>query len=376
VTNSLAAMTGAMEGYTEGSKTKFDQNLKIWQTEADKIRESNSAANDRYKAILASNKLAMEEKLQEIQMTAAQFDDRAAMQLAQTQQLDTLGRLIEQRMSHQERMTEAGERLRQQFTLAKEKEEAQKELLRMRMGIGQEGSQSENIAKMIAEYRMAPYQGVAARSPQAAAIMNRVAELNPDYNATQYTSRSRAVTAFATGKEGQMVRSMNAVSLHLDTLDNYGKALATGNSNTINRWKQRFQEEFGRPAPTNFDAVKQIVAAEILKAVVPSGGGVTERDRAAENIIRSRSPAQMSGIISSYKEILGGQLQALRKEYEDTTGMRDFDKRLLPSVKKAFESVASEAGSGGGTEQQPPAQSTLERIKSKLPQGWTVEPVQ
>ena len=98
-------------------------------------------------------------------------------------------------------------------------------------------------------------------------------------------------------------------------------------------------KQTGQPAPTNFDAAKQIVTSEVIKAVVASGGGVRERQEAEANFASASSPAQLKGVIDSYKKLLGGQLNSLGLQYENGTGRTDFNKKLTPAAKKEFDAV-------------------------------------
>ena len=71
-----------------------------------------------------------------------------------------------------------------------------------------------------------------------------------------------------------------------------------------------------------------------MKAIVV-GGGVTERQAAAENLNRAQSPEQIAGAVNdSIIPLMAGQIKGLRQQYETSTGLHDFDDRLLPETKK------------------------------------------
>jgi hypothetical protein len=146
-------------------------------------------------------------------------------------------------------------------------------------------------------------------------------------------SKTQAIKAFATGKQGQQVNAFNTAIDHLGTMDKLSDALANGDVKAINALGNEVAKQTGAPAPTNFNAAKQIVTAEIIKAVVASGGGVTERQEAERNFSNANSPAQLKGVIDTYKQLLGGQLNSLNLQYENTTGRKDFDKKLTPDAK-------------------------------------------
>lgn len=197
-------------------------------------------------------------------------------------------------------------------------------------------------AKAIANYEEAPPgRGSALSSKTMAEVMR----INPDYDAKTYQQRQRAYTAFSTGKQGDTVRSLGVADSHLQVLGDLVKGLGNGNVKLINSAAQAWAEQTGREAPTDFDAVKAIVADEVSKAVIGAGSG-TGQDR--ENILapfnRKNSPAQLAGAIENYRKLMAGQLSGLRREYENSTGRKDFDK-LLPGDMQS--SAATPAQSGG-----------------------------
>lgn len=194
--------------------------------------------------------------------------------------------------------------------------------------------------------------GGTARSAAALAAQ-KYAEEHPNATAediakfaADFARENRGAVAFGTGKQGDAVRSFNVGIAHLNTLDGLVEGLDNGDIQTLNRFKQKFKEEFGSSAPTNFDAAKAIVGDEIIKAVVGGGGALADRENAANQISRAKSPAQLRGVIKTYKELMGGQLKGLKKQYGDATGRTDFDDHLMPDTKR-------ELGIGQGPRKKP-----------------------
>lgn len=192
----------------------------------------------------------------------------------------------------------------------------------------------EGNAKAIAEGKLPPLSGFALKSPMGMRIMGRVMEINPEYNAQDYGSSQKAVKDFAIGKQGNTVRSFNVALTHLDTLGNLATALQNNDLPAVNKLGQFYAQQTGSAAPTNFDAAKKIVGDEIVKAIVGSGGGVADREEASKTIGRANSPEQLAGAINTYKELMRGQLQGLRLQYEQSTGRNDFDRFLSDNAKK------------------------------------------
>ena len=198
-------------------------------------------------------------------------------------------------------------------------------------------SQVESAAQMIAQNKIPPLSGFAMRSPYGQAVMARVNELNPNYSIADITGIKKAAADFTTGKTGNTVRSLNVAVNHLDTLGQLSDALNNNDIRMFNTLGNKFAKETGNPIPTNFNAAKKIVADEIVKGIVGSGGGVQDREEAAKSIDAANSPAQLKGVIDTYKQLLGGQLTGLKQQYEASTGKKDFEKYISPNTQRAIE---------------------------------------
>jgi hypothetical protein len=171
-------------------------------------------------------------------------------------------------------------------------------------------------------------------------------------------SQTKAVKDFSTGVQGRQVNAFNTAIDHLSTMDKLSDALQNGDTKAINAIGNTIASQTGAPAPTNFAAAKQVVSAEIIKAIVANGGGVKEREEAANNFAAANSPAQLKGVINTYKQLLGGQLNSLGLQYEANTGRKDFDKKLTGDAKQAFSAVRQQHTGGG---MAPPAATDMLR---------------
>jgi hypothetical protein len=171
--------------------------------------------------------------------------------------------------------------------------------------------------------------------------------------------------AFSTGPQSRQVTAFNTAIDHLDTIDKLSDALNNNDIRAVNTIGNLIAKQTGQPAPTNFDAAKQIVTSEVIKAVVASGGGVRERQEAEANFSNASSPAQLKGVINSYKQLLGGQLNSLGLQYENNTGRTDFNKKLTPAAKKEFDAVR------GKTTESAPVAIKSDAEYNALPSGAT-----
>jgi len=196
--------------------------------------------------------------------------------------------------------------------------------------------QMEVTARAIANGQVAPLTGYALRSPGAQAIMARVLEINPEFSATDFLTKSKAERDFATGKQGNSVRSFNVAIDHLNTLSQLAVALDNRDTQLINKLGNTIASQTGSEAPTNFETAKHIVADEIVKAVTGSGGALGDREAAAKTISSANSPAQLLGTIKVYQDLMNGQLNGLRHQYEASTGRKDFDEKYLSDAARAM----------------------------------------
>jgi hypothetical protein len=206
--------------------------------------------------------------------------------------------------------------------------------------------QIEATAQLIANGKMPPPSGFAAARPIAQSIMARVAQINPDYSAIDYNTAKSAEQAFAKGPEAQKIRSFNVAISHLDTLGQLSDALNNGNLQLANKVGNYFATQTGSPPVTNFNAAKEVVANEIVKAIVGSGGGVGDRDKAQAAVSAANSPAQLKGVIDTYQTLMAGQLGGLKQQYEVSTKRKDFDRMLSPQAKAVISAKAPQASSG------------------------------
>jgi hypothetical protein len=217
--------------------------------------------------------------------------------------------------------------------------------------------QQASIAQMIANYQMAPLSAAALRSSSGQAIMAQVNQLNPNYDATQFSSKAKAMNSFSTGAEGKSVKSFNVALSHLDTLGQAANALGNGDINGVNKVANAISSWTGSTAPTDFNAIKGIVGDEVTKAILGSGGALADREEAKATINAANSPAQLQSVIRKYQSLMAGQLAGLRTQYENTTGRQDFEKKLEPralSIARASPEYTSvfpntPAGNGQGT---------------------------
>lgn len=199
-------------------------------------------------------------------------------------------------------------------------------------------SQSPDVQayiKKIADYEVDP-RTTSIKGGHREQVMSAVAQYDPTYDQNNFGSRAKAIRDFATGTQGNAVRSFDVAIDHLDTLQKYSDALKSGDTRLINSLRNKWLTETGSALPTNVQAVAPIVGAEVSKAIIGSNNALADREELRKPLQIANSPEQISGAIQGYKGLMAGQLKGLKKQYEDTTGKKDFDNRVREATRTAL----------------------------------------
>jgi hypothetical protein len=117
-------------------------------------------------------------------------------------------------------------------------------------------------------------------------------------------------------------------------------ALNNGNMQIVNKIGNAYSSQTGNPAPTNFDAAKDVVSKEVVKAIVAGGGGVAERQELSHLMDNAKSPAQLKGVIQQYRNLMAAQHDALLQQ-RDAAGL---PRSTLPNYTEAGGSPATAPG--------------------------------
>lgn len=206
-----------------------------------------------------------------------------------------------------------------------------------------------NQVRAIGEGREPSPASRSLTSPAGRQLMDMVNAAYPTYDAKQYSTMGTAEKAFTSGKKGDTTRSLNVAVDHLGTLQQVSDALQNGDTRLFNQAGNFIALQTGNPAPTDFNAVKRIVADEITKAVLGSAGALGDRKSVDETISSANSPAQLKSVIDKYKQLMGGQLNGIEQQYTASTGKKDFRNRFLtPTTQAAIGNTATAPASSGG----------------------------
>ena len=322
---------GAMKGFHQGQADVFEQN----KTKFDEAIKATIAQNQveltRYNAAWDRKKEFDWQKVApDLIKQASQANDQLMLTAIKSGNWELVSKIIEGRERAQERLQEAqalagirgGPQSIALHRFLDEHPDATAEEINSFIQGGRAG---RSALTMYMQRYLAEHPGATADEVKGAA--------------QQYTTETTAQNRFLSGPQGNTVRSLNVVVSHLETMRGLADALRNNNVQRFNQLAQRFAEETGQPAPTNFDTAKQIVGTEIIKALGVAGAGTeNERKEAADGFMRARSPDQIYGAIGVVQALLGGQLKGLRRQFTTSTGLpgERFDEMLEPETVRSL----------------------------------------
>lgn len=152
-----------------------------------------------------------------------------------------------------------------------------------------------------------------------------------------------AVKDFTSGKSAVATRSFNTAIDHLETMEKLATALQNGDMRVFNSVGNFFAKQTGTAAPANFEAAKAIVGGEVAKALTGANMALKDREEIRDAIIASSSPEQLRGVLKTFKQLLGGQLNSLNIQYQTSTGRDDFKTKLSPASRRELDALNPQA---------------------------------
>lgn len=162
-----------------------------------------------------------------------------------------------------------------------------------------------------------PQAVVDPNDPSREIFTTKKSALGMEAPASGEAAGARAVIKSAIGgKLGDTINSYNTASAHLDQLDKAADALKNGDLQAVNKIGNAFAAATGNPAPTNFQAVKSAVAGEVSKTF--KGGQATDAEihEFDSAISSANSPAQLKGVIQTYKALMNSKRESIQQQVE------------------------------------------------------------
>jgi hypothetical protein len=208
------------------------------------------------------------------------------------------------------------------------------------------------------------------------AVLTKVAQYDPTFDAANSQSRLKTRTDFTSGKSAQAVNALNTAMGHLLHLDTQAKDLGNfstlpGILNPVYNAGRRVAGDTKLPA---FQQTKQAASSEMRKVFAGSAGGnLTELKEWQESLDSSQSYEQLHAAIKNGVELMGSRLNALQDQYQTGMGRSDQPMQLIkPGVANATRKrfgidLGGHGGSSGGAAARPqpatPASSRFRILK-------------
>ena len=103
-------------------------------------------------------------------------------------------------------------------------------------------------------------------------------------------------------------------------MDSTIDALNNGDIKLLNKFGNAVATQMGVPAPTDFNAVKRIVADELAKAVIGGVGALGDRKSIDDTIDAASNPVALRSVIKRYQQLMEGQRTGLAEQYKSGGG--------------------------------------------------------
>ena len=374
MTTALNAAAAAIQGMQQGDKERTDQAYREWQEQTriafqmadyqQRAYEELMANLSRREALALTAGRALDERdyraaEMQFRTTTAALQD-APMQQAWDEGMRTGGRkgaveaaagLYRQREEAARKLKETqasvvqGQMMQEAISEMKKSKEWQEAdaandstaklnmiyalEAKMKPGAGSRGAVfSEDDINKTAAAMVAGRQGPPSQaqlfgryaSPSAVAVMDKARELDPTYDPADWPTYVQA-RKLLQGKDGDNIRAFTVVTHHLAFLDRLkdelkARGVTDFGSQAANHIVSAVAGQFGMPEVTNYEFAQQIVADEVVKAVLGSSvGGVEERLKMGEQLGKQKTPEQIAGIIGTAKTLASGQLAGQLSKY-------------------------------------------------------------
>jgi hypothetical protein len=332
LTAAMKAGASAMEGFHAGDKEVAGLHMEQWKANVDYAIKQNQVEMSRYQAIMENSRLSIADKQARMQAIAAANQDQMMMAAMASGNVQRVFEIMHAREQSNDKLVETQQKYAQQNEGRMSDEAVHSAAVRfietgdksVFQGVGRGVQGANNLSRIHNEIaRAAGEMGVPPEQ-----ISRKVAA---------WGALVKADRDFSTGPQGNTIRSFSTAAAHMDTLQELADALNNGDVKAINAAKNRWQIAFGEPAPANFALAAQLVADEVLKAVLGGPGGVADRDKLAGSFAAAAgSPKQITGALDTARSLIHGQLSSLRDQYVQTgVGTPEqFNARLSPEAQK------------------------------------------
>jgi soluble lytic murein transglycosylase-like protein len=195
-------------------------------------------------------------------------------------------------------------------------------------------------AESIAEYKTKPPASSGRSGASAAAIMNDVRKINPNFDETKYKVAQEerdGYTKVSPTTSGGQLQAINRAVPHLEQYKRAVDALNNNDMPLFNKIANQYQLNVGNDKVAGAKAIQALVSTEVQKAVAGGLGGVEERKDLAGQMSTSLNPKQLANVIDQYQGLMAAQGTGLKQKWT-ANGLpaSEWDAKLVPAARDAM----------------------------------------
>jgi len=337
----MQGMTGMLNGYNQGrkdlferEKSEFDKNMQAVKAHNDQITQAFDRAVKMapYNLTAAKNELSLKLAGLDAQVLKSQLETQGIEKTAQAwNQANSSATQKINAQTAQFNALSASQRLQQQTDSPPTR--------------GRPTATDEDIEQTAHGIANLSLKAPGLNNRNRDKILARVRQINPNYNEGDFGNIQAAERNWTSpnGAGAKQIQAFNTVYNHLETIDKLGEALQNGDVQATNRFTNFFRTNLGHPEVTDFNAAKQAVASEIVKAITGTAGALADRQEAERVLASYNSPQQTKGVVNTLRNLIGGRYKAAERQY--TAGTRrskeDFQRFLPENVNEYFSGSTS-----------------------------------
>jgi hypothetical protein len=141
---------------------------------------------------------------------------------------------------------------------------------------------------------------------------------------------------YGTGKGGQDLLRFNTATHHLKMLRAAAKALDNGDIPLANQMANSYASATGKPAPTNFNAIRSAVVDEMERLYTGVGATQEGIKSMKEDVNNAQSPSQLNGYMDTDLSLMRGKIESSAQQYVmGTQGQDAFPEDIVPPAAPA-----------------------------------------
>jgi hypothetical protein len=211
--------------------------------------------------------------------------------------------------------------------------------------------QVRGTVQAMVEGRVAPPSSFALSKPYWQNMLAAAQNVDPTFDATQWSGRVAGVKDFTAGKSAESVKSLNQAIAHIESLMGSATALNNGNYPALNYLENKASEAMGSGTQGSFRTNANAVADEVGKFFKAGNLSDHEIQEWKANISENMSPAQQRAQIGKLAELMRGGIDALEEKRLNSIGPIAAEKQgplVKPAGQAALKRIDSFVNAGNG----------------------------